>query len=127
MATRQATMLSLSAYSEERSLKDETYDDIERDREEKVARYRDMHELSRHIIHSSETLNAAIRTVSDIVQESSDCARSCCLVRAEGRKDTQSPKLTGNLRSHASFLQNLKERTDAFYKRIQNEITLVRY
>jgi hypothetical protein len=46
-------------------------------------------------------------------------------MKHDGTANSKGPRIIGSLRSHASFLENLNERTDAFYKRIQNEITLV--
>lgn len=83
--------------------------------------YKRMHALARHIIHISETLKVAVRTIHDIIRDARECAQPCCAANSKkvGGRTVRS------LRTHASGLQNLDDRAEAFYKRTKNEITLV--
>lgn len=68
-----------------------------------------MHELSRHLIHSQETLNAAETTLAAIA-------------KGPQWKDTSQEDL---FQFCHSFVINLKLRAGAFVDRLDNEIALV--
>ncbi|KAF4424796.1 hypothetical protein CFRS1_v014854 [Colletotrichum fructicola] len=70
--------------------------------------YRNMHELSRHLIHSQETLNAAETTLAAIA-------------KGPQWKDTSQEDL---FQFCHSFVINLKLRAGAFVDRLDNEIAL---
>lgn len=85
--------------------------------------YIKMHELSRHAIHMSETLQAAMKTVESTLD----------YVDSHFRPEETVPKETAicpmnviaGIRFSADFLGNLKLRSDAFVDRIHNEVQLV--
>lgn len=83
-----------------------------------IKNYQNMHELSRHIIHATETLAAASNTVSDIIEHSKNCPLACC-EHGLGR----SP-IHRSLQFHALFLVNLKLRARSFDERMRNQIQL---
>lgn len=83
-------------------------------------RYINMHELSRHVIHMTETLDVGAR----ILKLMRDGHQECCIGK--------SPSMTGynhqtrrEFEFFEAFLQNLRLRADAFDQRLHNEITLV--
>lgn len=74
-----------------------------------------MHELSRHLIHETEILEASSKTLSIITkQHEKHCSRSY-------PDDSCLP----NLAFYQGFLDNLRLRASAFDSRLQNEIRLV--
>ncbi len=80
-----------------------------------------MHELERHIIHSSETLRVASSTLKAMVQDHIS-------FNAELRSSIDSIRNTGKaLRFYATFVSSLQLRARAFEERLQNEIRLVSY
>lgn len=79
--------------------------------------YEAMHEMSRHVIHMSETLQAAEKTVKSTLRH---------IENTELRDNRSSAvNVTTGIQFSARFLANLKLRSDAFSERIQNEIRLV--
>lgn len=80
--------------------------------------YISMHELSRHVVHMSETLQVATKTMKAILRnvESRDAT--------EENQETKNNVLEG-LRMSSRFMSNLKLRADAFEDRLDNEIRLV--
>ncbi|KEY64392.1 hypothetical protein S7711_08454 [Stachybotrys chartarum IBT 7711] len=82
--------------------------------------YIGMHELSRHAIHMSETLQAAMKTVESTLE----------YVDSHFRPKETVPRETAicpmnviaGIRFSAGFLGNLKLRSDAFVDRIHNEV-----
>jgi hypothetical protein len=101
-------------------------------------RYEKMHELSRHIIHMSETFDVAVQTVEQIIRFQERWSIPI-------PSDPSSPATPGNVASppysesyrkaeaeleedllvHQLFFNNLKIRADAFEERLHNEIQLV--
>lgn len=82
--------------------------------------YIDMHELSRHIIHMSETIQVAAQvatTAPDYIQ---------AYHRPTDQDGIDISNIVSGLRSSAQFLQALKLRSDAFRDRLENEIRFVR-
>lgn len=80
--------------------------------------YMEMHELSRHAIHMSETLQVAAKTVKSTLR----------YVDSHPLPDESKAGVANTiagLQFSASFLANLKLRADAFVDRLENEIRLV--
>jgi hypothetical protein len=100
-------------------------------------RYQKMHELSRHIIHMSETSDVTVQTIEQILRfhqrwsepvapDSSSpniTGREFLLYRDANRK--AAVELEEDLLFHRSLFNNLKMRADVFQKRLHNEIQLV--
>ena len=85
--------------------------------------YPSMHEMARHTIHVTETINMAITVVENIMQERQSFHRP-------GNHDMQSIsvqdlELDQGLRCQKTLLQCAKGRSQALALRIQNEINLV--
>jgi len=84
--------------------------------------YIGMHEISRHIIHSSEMLETAIATVSSIVQEHeifiNENSWLPYLSLASSKQTSRS------FRHQQSLLKSLHLRSKALEKRLRNEINL---
>lgn len=80
--------------------------------------YENMHEMSRHAIHMSETLEAAAKTVKSTLRHIEHAT--------SGDNNPSTLNVTAGIQFAASFLANLMLRSDAFSERIQNEIRLVR-
>jgi len=102
-----------------------------------IKRYEDMHEVLRHVIHCSETLAVASRT---LLRMSQDHELS---VKRESMSD-RTVEVNGNVVSkskiiqtstgiekalhfHANFLACLELRAEAFKQRLENEIKLVSF
>ncbi|KAH7396121.1 hypothetical protein BKA66DRAFT_454503 [Pyrenochaeta sp. MPI-SDFR-AT-0127] len=103
---------------------DKTLKNIRIDREKRVKSYKLMHELLRHIIHASETLSAAIRTMVDMKRTAELCSAACCSVDGEAQAQKSYSTVTRSMNFYASFLENIKARSDAFRIRLENEIKL---
>ncbi|KAK8848624.1 corA-like mg2+ transporter protein domain-containing protein [Apiospora arundinis] len=84
-----------------------------------LARYINMHELSRHVIHINETLQVAANTTHAMVVH----ARSL-ITAASPLHHTRSDNVVSGLRHSHDFLLNLGLRSKAFTDRINNEIAL---
>ena len=100
-----------------------------------------MHELARHIIHSTEILAAAVKTLqrmaeehgrfyqyeetkgigSDSVKAKGTHARSVLRVP----RGDLTRRVSSDIDFHAAFLQNIQLRSKAFEERLNNEIKLV--
>lgn len=85
-----------------------------------------MHEISRHVIHSSETLVLAVKTLDSMMeqhkaflQDESFEGEAKIAVRVVGRNVQQS------LLYQKSLLQCIKGRSEGLGLRLQNEINLV--
>ncbi|RYP38835.1 hypothetical protein DL767_002397 [Monosporascus sp. MG133] len=76
-----------------------------------MSNYVNMHELSRHAIHMSETLQVAGKTVQG-------------MVLTTGSSIPATYEILNGLQFSAGFLNNLKLRADAFIDRLDNEIRL---
>jgi hypothetical protein len=78
-----------------------------------------MAELSRHIIHMSETLQVAVNILGTVLEASKP---------GENSQWSSGPaeRINESLRFSTEFLRNLQQRSDAFADRLQNEMTLVR-
>ncbi|KAI0502741.1 hypothetical protein F5B22DRAFT_632198 [Xylaria bambusicola] len=83
-----------------------------------IGRYDDMHEYARHVIHSSETLQAASAVANKIIDHFERQNTS------EKNDFGKSDNILNGLRFSAQFLMNLKLRADAFKERLNNEIQL---
>lgn len=81
-------------------------------------RYENMHELSRHVIHISETLKAATRNLNALVEDQKTTVLSGL---STGSKD----HVSRALKLSSNRLTNLQERAQAFVDRLHNEIQLV--
>lgn len=84
-----------------------------------VKRYTDMHELGRHIIHLTETLDVAARTIKSM----RDAHRARCSSTTEKAKPCFQ-QLQGDFEFFNVFLENLQSRAQAFERRLRNEIKL---
>lgn len=73
-----------------------------------------MHELSRHIVHMSETIQAVAKVVAS------------ALHHIQSREDQPiTTNIISGLGASARFLEGLKLRSDAFRDRLDNEIQFV--
>lgn len=77
-----------------------------------------MHELSRHTIHETETLEVTARTLAIISKQHGRC-------RHVGSVDSDVGSCVTDIDFHQQFLENLRLRAAAFVQRLQNEIRLV--
>jgi hypothetical protein len=87
-----------------------------------LKKYIEMHELARHAIHMSETLEVGSRTVKEFLQSCKSWHESS---EDNSPIETITGTITDNLRFSSDFLSNLKKRADAFTDRLDNEIRLV--
>jgi hypothetical protein len=80
-----------------------------------------MHELSRHVIHISETLKVASDNLTALLED-----HRLYYSQDEGKPaDLESQQLLRYLRLSSNRLSNLEKRAGAFVHRLQNEIQLV--
>jgi hypothetical protein len=88
-----------------------------------IDRYVDMHEVSRHVIHISETLAAASKTMTAVV------AAQEAFIKERDMQGLMTPsgfkRNAQNVRLSANFLANSQLRAQAFVERLENEIKLV--
>jgi hypothetical protein len=92
---------------------------------EKITKkYTNMHELSRHSIHMSETLQAASKTVEETLRDIE--TRLISPGSGLGLATTNTRNIVAGIRFSNVFLNNLKLRSDAFVARLENEIQMVR-
>lgn len=97
-----------------------------------------MHELARHVIHSSEVLRVACKTLLRMVadydqlcQEELDKESSSSSENGDGDRRLEagprnsSRQVADDLRYHAAFLDCLQQRSQSFDERLRNEIKLV--
>jgi len=83
-----------------------------------------LHEIARHAVHVSETLNVALRSLDAIRQHHERFRTNTDLVRgSNGRRRWD--KVRSRFEFQLRFLQGLLQRSEANNARIQNEITLV--
>lgn len=97
--------------------------DIPNEQENKnsmIIRYRNAQELTRHIIHMNEVLDATARTIRAILQNHNN---RCAVPSA----DSCSNSVSGEIAFSEHILENLKLRANAFDRRLQAEITLVSF
>ena len=96
--------------------------------------YLGMHELSRHVIHASETLRVASKTLESMIRDHASCCEQIVgPLHPNGSQEglmqsrtTQHTKQTAQaLHFYASFLANLQLRAQSFDERLNNEIRLV--
>lgn len=79
-----------------------------------------MHELQRHITHSSETLKVAFATSKAMLQDQ-------LFFNAKSHPTPDNLQNTGRMiQLYVTFIGNLELRARAFEERLQNEIRLVR-
>ena len=79
------------------------------------------HDIARHVIHSTETLEVALNTVGSMIQQGRHFKKGQTLQAGKG---CFSQKLH-YMRFQLQLLQNLKARSEAVGLRLQNEINLV--
>jgi hypothetical protein len=84
-----------------------------------------MHEIARHVIHSSEVLAVAIETVASIIQEHEIFFEEN--LPLSDVATTQSKELGRTFRSQRNVFKGLHLRSQALEERLRNEITLVIY
>jgi hypothetical protein len=96
-----------------------------------------MHELARHIIHSSEVLEAAVKTLLRMAEEHECFYRQDEEVKRLSSNSSIKPDLlrvpqhdlirqvSSDLGFRAAFLQGLQLRSKSFEARLNNEIKLV--
>jgi hypothetical protein len=88
-----------------------------------VERYTAMYEVSRHVIHISETLAVASKTMTAIV------AAQEAFRQERNRQGLMTPsgfiRNGQHLRLSANLLANFQDRAQAFVQRLKNEIELV--
>ncbi|GAW16179.1 hypothetical protein ANO14919_056020 [Xylariales sp. No.14919] len=83
-----------------------------------MTRYDDMHEYARHVVHSSETLQAASAVAMKMIDHFQ-------MQSTSRRNDDSGPdNILSGLHFSSQFLMNLKLRADAFKERLDNEIQL---
>ncbi|KAL8858789.1 MAG: hypothetical protein Q9178_004706 [Gyalolechia marmorata] len=87
-----------------------------------IGRYTAMHELSRHVIHISETLAVASRTMKSIAEEHTEFCQQQDLA---AEITERSKRITKSLHLSAQLLNNFQNRAQAFVARLHNEIQLV--
>lgn len=93
---------------------------------EKITKkYTNMHELSRHSIHMSETLQAASKTVEEALRDIE--TRLMSPGSGLGLATMNTRNIVAGIRFSNVFLNNLKLRSDAFVARLENEIQMVRF
>ena len=99
-------------------------------------RYLGMHELSRHVNHASETLGAAVETLTAMIDNHHNI---CCgqpgrsVLKGMNNQGAISQaefsiyeeRLVHSLKFSACFLANLQRRAQSFEKRLWNETKLV--
>ncbi|KAK7225436.1 hypothetical protein V2G26_013439 [Clonostachys chloroleuca] len=90
---------------------------------EKITKkYTNMHELSRHSIHMSETLQAASKTVEEALRDIE--TRLMSPGSGLGLATMNTRNIVAGIRFSNVFLNNLKLRSDAFVARLENEIQM---
>ncbi|CAH0050896.1 unnamed protein product [Clonostachys solani] len=90
---------------------------------EKITKkYTNMHELSRHSIHMSETLQAASKTVEETLRDIE--TRLMSPGSGLGLATMNTRNIVAGIRFSNVFLNNLKLRSDAFVARLENEIQM---
>lgn len=100
-----------------------------------IDHYTNMHEISRHLIHVSETLHLSRQTIERMMNDHTN--QCCCLqhhsVRPGMAHREPSPKdqlVAGHtsytLSIYASLMSGLEMRNQAFQERLRNETKLVR-
>ncbi|TVY34884.1 hypothetical protein LOCC1_G008053 [Lachnellula occidentalis] len=81
-----------------------------------------MHEIARHVIHSSETIAMALETLTDIVLEHTLFTTQTDLQPVPSRLAFRHTNMA--FRSHVSVLKCLNLRSKALEERLKNEINL---
>lgn len=79
-----------------------------------------LHEISRHAIHVSETLEVASRSFKALVESRADVVS-----RFRASDEVQMTDVTDVLTLMQQALENLRSRSEANKARVDNEITLV--
>ena len=83
-----------------------------------------MHEIARHVIHSSETLAVAIETMASMIQEHRVFFEENPSLLSAAMK-LASNETGRTFRSQSSIFKGLHLRSKALEERLQNEINLV--
>lgn len=84
-----------------------------------------MHELSRHVIHISETLKVASSSLVEMTNAHHSFSTLFPLgARGDGQSEA-SQQIRKELQLSSNLLSNLQSRAQAFVDRLQNEIQLV--
>ncbi|KAI9885707.1 MAG: hypothetical protein M1823_002472 [Watsoniomyces obsoletus] len=81
-----------------------------------------MHEIARHAIHSFETMDVAVHTVLAMHEQYRRILQTS--MESGHRNMTESRSTEKNMAFQVQMLQNLRSRSEANAKRIQNEIAL---
>ena len=88
-----------------------------------LERYTDMHEVLRHVIHISETLTVASKTMLSVVAAQDTFSKESnmqgLIIPSGSKRNGQHLLLAANL------LTNLQLRAQAFVDRLENEVQLV--
>lgn len=84
--------------------------------------YMGMHEIARHVIHSSEMLDTAITVLNEMLDEQSIFSSENELPKQALLETKQTSKA---FRHHISTLKFIHKRSRALEKRLNNEINLV--
>lgn len=82
--------------------------------------YEDLHEIARHVIHSTEMLQTALHVLEEIEKEHLDHDHATPQTR-------QHKEVKRSLSYHKTMLHGFKERSHALEKRLGNEMQLVRH
>lgn len=90
-----------------------------------VQEYHKMHELSRHAIHMSETVQVASLSVKLALEIIEAQLQIHVLSLANVTEENDARNVVDGIRFSASFIAALKLRSDAFVDRIENEIKMV--
>jgi len=80
--------------------------------------FEELHELARHTLHSTESLDVAINTATHMIQQRSEDT----MLYPSGM---EKQKHEANLRFWCQVLQNLRDRSRSTDQRLKNEIQLV--
>jgi hypothetical protein len=101
-----------------------------------------MHELARHVIHSSEVLRVACKTLQRMVADQQRLCRENEVASPSGTSEDggrepdgrtqRGPQkslrqIANDLRYHAALIESLQQRSQSFDERLRNEIKLVRW
>lgn len=85
--------------------------------------YEGMHEIARHIVHSSEMLDTAMTVVNSMLSELTIFTTENGLLSKQAERDAR--QTAKAFRHHITVLRCLHKRSQALEKRLQNEINLV--
>jgi hypothetical protein len=87
--------------------------------------YARLHEIARHVTHSSETLEVAVGTVDSMLRQHKEFLEERPGKASETATVCISKRTAKILEFQSQMLQNFKLRSQSNGERLQNEITLV--